>query len=345
MFSHWFPAAWLACCGMVCLPSVQAQPPSSPYSQIVSQAPPVSVDVSLNPFAIQVPGPGDYLRGLGDYFKKKEEAALLKEDVRRAKLETRRQELEHWEWERAFTAGLVNRQRQRQRREEIIRTMNKPPLTEIVSGYSLNVILKALKEKKEQLAALSAEPLQAETVEAINTNFGAGGHVGLLRNGKIAWPAPLKNPIYAATCQRIEACVARIYQQLLATSEVAYEDLRELGELAAQLEARLREQIRKAPDASYLFLEFTTIRGFSRQLDGAVSLLIRDQKNAVLYLRPVEGRNAVEIARYLINNGLEIAPPTQGAGGERHYRILHGEFVRLLKQVDPNAGVVPPPPG
>src|SRR5262245_44542379 len=99
------------------------------------------VDAPYTPFVIQVPVPGDYPRGVGafyskygNYLKKKEEAALLKEEVRQKKLETRQKELQHWEWERTWTAGLLNRLQEEDRQQALIRAMNHAPLTEITSG-------------------------------------------------------------------------------------------------------------------------------------------------------------------------------------------------------------------
>lgn len=329
MISRSFLTVLVMLYGGVGLAPVAAQPDY--YRRVVSQ-------VSI------FPGLGDTYRGYGQYLIDKEEAALKHEDVRQKKLETRRLTLDHYEFERDWFAGLLNRQRKRDEDAELVRAMNNPPFTEIASGRALNIILVALKDRKDQLATIRSDPLAPDVVEQINTNFGAGGNLGLLRGGKVTWPVPLKNPAYASTCKRIDECVARIYQRLLTSQEVAFEELKDLERLTDQLNASRAEEFRKNVKDSYIFQDSSLIRRFVSQLDDAISMLRRDQTNAILYLRPVEGKTPAEVALYLINKGLRIASPTEGKGGEIKYQVLHGEFVKLLKQLDPGAGVVRPAP-
>ncbi len=109
----------------------RAQPPAyvSPYW-----------GYTYDPYGGLLHGTADIIRSQGDYLKSLQEADLEKEQVRDAKLETRRKYVEQWLWERANLPTWQD-ERERVQREELRRSRNDPPITEIWSGGALNALL------------------------------------------------------------------------------------------------------------------------------------------------------------------------------------------------------------
>ncbi len=342
--------AWLVAVVLVGLgfapPALHAQ--VDLYRQMQTRRAVPAVDFNLSPFVVQLPGPGDYVRAVGDYRIKMEEAALLHEEVRRARIETRKLEWHGWEWERDFIAGILNRQRLRQQQQELKFALNRPGDTHVWSAYALNQIYFELRDKhSSQLATMTSMPLPRElldNVDHINTNYGAGGNLGLIRGGKVAWPMALRNPVYDSTRKKIDERVKAVYEGLFSIADVQQTDLAALRKLLSEVDSIRRDQFWKTTKERDHAGDSMQAQRFIRQLDDALNMLDQNPKGAVLYLRPIAGKNAVDVVRYMAENGVQFAPLTAGKGSERFYRMLYDALAELLNKIDPQAGAIPPAP-
>lgn len=314
------------------------------YNQMETRYGGRPIDPNLNPNVPLISGgAGDAWRGRGDYLIKVQQAALLHEEVRRARLDTRRMEWQAWEAHQDFMAGLLTRQQLRDKREELRRAVQVATISEIASGSTLNVLLRALEPHKSKLATLRSEPFRSDTIEAVNTNVGKGGNLGMIKGGIVTYPTTLQHQEFSTEREQINSLVAKLYRDLIDKRSADPQCIQELNRLGTNVREKQRRMRLNGRVIFSQFHDFSAVNNFVNQLDDALSLAYREPADAALFLRPVEARSAAELAYFMIDNGLKFAPPTYGKSGDRQYQLIYREMLNVLKQVDPDAGAVSSP--
>jgi hypothetical protein len=315
-----FPRMVLASVVLLPVAGSQAGDQSSetdPYKTVVVSVPSPYWGYTYHPYVSPLHGLADVTRAQGDFLIKQEQAALLRERVRQKKLETRRKELEQWEWERAFRFEANERQRERIRQAALKRSRNDPPLTEIWSATSLNVLLRDL-QKHSGSPGLSVA-IDKEGLAHIHVTSGRAGNLGLLKGDKIPWPLLLRTPDLADQRKPIDELLARVKGQAI-KGDVTAEDVFTLRRRVAALQARLKGSLRKrADDPAWNPGTYINAQRFLRQVDNALTML--EQPDAAYYLKPPKGKTVAELVQYMKEKGLQFAPAT--VGSERHYVALH----------------------
>jgi hypothetical protein len=308
-----------------------------PYKTvIVTSTPSAYFGVVENPYAGILRGTAEVIRSQGEALIMEQQARLLQEKVQQKKLETRRQELEQWVWERDFFAEETIRQRERAKRIQTELARDNPPLTEVLSGKSLNVLLDALKDQPNLSLGASAQ-VKPDWLAHVNTTYAkgganaGGGNVGLLKEDKLTWPMFLRRSTFDRDREQIDRLFALVKKQLLAGRLEAREfDM--LGDALKALDDKLRNMARNDT-----FDESPTVlvgaRRFVRQLQDVRSMLGDSTENAAFYLRPLEGRTVAELVGYMKTNGLQFAPATTGC--ERYYAALRQALADEVRQYHP----------
>jgi hypothetical protein len=191
---------------------------TNPYTVSVVSAPSPYWGYSSNPYGGYLHGVADVTRAQGQWLLYQQEAIRLREKNRQEKVVSRRMEIEHWVWEREFLAEARKRERERIREEERERSRTTPPLTEILSAYSLNFLLHELKQNPG-LAAAGSTPVEAEWLDHVHVTYvttGAGGNVGLLKGNRIPWGVLLRGKDYQADREEVERLVAQAKKEVRA---------------------------------------------------------------------------------------------------------------------------------
>src|SRR5438105_6976084 len=79
----------------------------------------------------------------GNLMLQTQQAKLMQQQVKQSKLQTQKKTIEEWKWEQNALPTTED-ERRRMQAEELRRSRNDPPATEIFSAYSLNVLLRDL---------------------------------------------------------------------------------------------------------------------------------------------------------------------------------------------------------
>jgi hypothetical protein len=276
-----------------------------------------------NPYTIETPA-GGYLRGGADviraqseFMKGKQEAALTREQVRQSKVTTRRQQFDEWQYERANTP-TVEEERERVRLQEVQRSRNNPPVTEIYSAKALNDLLTDLQKNLPPSFPGPAIPLDPATLGQINVTSGTtAGNIGPLKNGgALQWPFELTGKEFTTQRDMIDRRLPQALQQA-ASGRVDPTILRALTDGLAGMQQELKRQITKMTPNDYI-----SAKRYLNELEESFKKL-RDP-NIGNYFNgtwTAKGNNVTELLQYMTAQGLKFAPANRGA--EPAYTSLH----------------------
>jgi hypothetical protein len=278
--------------------------------------------VQPDPYGGYLKGAADVINSQGQYLKATQEAYLLKEQVRAAQIQNRRKAYEEWLWEQNNTPTL-NEQRERLQREELRRSLNNPPITEVWSAKSLNDILTNLQELGKKGYEGPAVALEGADLKSINVTSGKGpANTGLLKEaGKLSWPSALRTlPPEAQTRElraQIDGLLDEAKKQAVLRGKVDAGTTTELDRSIDALRKLLASQI-----GDFSFSDYSESRRFLGQLDDAVKVL--QQPDAGNYLTgkfSAQGATVKELVKHMSENGLRFAPAVSGE--EAAYTALY----------------------
>jgi hypothetical protein len=263
-----------------------------------------------------------------------EQATLLQEDVKRQRLRNQRAMFDEWLYERGNTVTL-EQLRQDGRQLELTRARNTPPLTETLSGRSLNRLLDHLVKLQGQTGPAPSVPIDAEVLQQVHVTLsGDGIGLSLLREGgKLNWPTALHNlpPEQETGAVRDEVNV--LLKEAVSWAERGRKDpllLKQLGRDVDQLETMLKKQVRALPLTDYL-----EAKRYLSDLGDMLKVFHRpDVANYFNGRARVKGRTVHEVVEYMATHGLHFAPA--GPGDEPAYVALQRAFTAYSDQVAPS---------
>lgn len=332
-------AKWLGTATLTGLALVAVDAPAqqlvnnfNPYQVYFPSAPSSYWGYSWDPYGGYLHGAADVIRAQGQFMINKQQASLIREHVNAAKIENRRAQLEQWLWERE-NLPTPQDERERLQREEIRRSRNDPPITEIWSAKALNdLLLDAM--KIQSAGGAGATPLREEVLAKINVTTGkSGGNIGLLKGGRLTWPLLLRRPAFAKERELLDRLVAEAVQQA-PRGQIDAGTLEEMLQTATRIDRRLIAEAKAArDDANWTPTMYLGAKAFLRDLDSALRVL--QQPDAGQYLTGqygAKGRTIGELVQYMKENGLQFAPAI--AGGEAAYAALY----QALRDYDVQAG-------
>jgi hypothetical protein len=266
---------------------------------------------------------GGYMRGTADivtsqgkWMKDLQQASLTKEQVRQSKIDTRRKYFDEWLYERKNTPTFEE-EREFFNKQQLLRSLNNPPETEIWSGQALNDILADV-AKIDKNARGPAVPIDEDVLRHINLTTGPGaGNAGLLKNdARLTWPMALRDEGYKADRDLVNSLAVDAVRQAI-NGRVDAGALKELTAAAGRLRQNLAANIKDLTANQYT--EASRFLGF---LEDAIRVLGRpDAGDYFTRKYAAQGKDIADLVRNLNAKGLRFAPATPG--DEPAYLAVH----------------------
>src|SRR5438552_1614810 len=141
------------------VPTTNAYYPPSPY--------PYYPGYYADPYSGYLSGAADVINAQGRFLVNTQQAYLTREQVRQARLDNRRRSIDEYLYERERRPTLED-ERERARLENVRRSRNDPPITEIWSGKALNDLLLAIQQQQAKGLRGPAVPVEEEMLKNIN---------------------------------------------------------------------------------------------------------------------------------------------------------------------------------
>lgn len=245
-----------------------------------------------------------------------QQAKLMQEQTKQEKLRTQRQAFDERRYEQMLTPTLEE-QRRFDQHQELRRSQNDPPLTEIWSAKALNDLLKDLQKLQGQGGYASTMPLDQNVLKHINVTNGTteGGNTKLIREGKTKWPLALKASSFESQRKQIDKLLPEAIQQAKG-GEVDDDTLTSLIGAIKKLDKNLRSQVADISSTDYV-----RAKRYVSELESATKVL--QDPNVANYFGKwaARGNDVSELVKHMTDNGLQFAPA--GNGDQSFYTSLH----------------------
>lgn len=251
-----------------------------------------------------------------------EQAKLTREQVHRSRLDTRRKSYEQWLWERNNLPTLED-ERERDRMQQLRRSRNDPPATEIWSAKALNDLLSNIQRVQTTSGPGATVPLDADTLRLINVTSGAtAGSLGVLGRdgGKLTWPFVLRKSVYEAGRKSLDELAPQAFKQVLANN-LNPDTLQAMTDAVAALDAQIDQDV-----STLTPNDFIKAKRYLNELKGSLKTI--QDPNAVNYATrkwSAKGNSVAEMVADMSRQGLKFAPATQG--DEAAYTALYRALV------------------
>jgi hypothetical protein len=268
--------------------------------------------------------------GQGSFMVAQQEAFAKREEVRQAMIETRRKRFDEELYEASLTP-TAEEERQRAMRQQLLRSLNNPPLPEIHSGVALNHVLDYLKSNPEVQGR--DVKLNAAILGRINVTGSQRGSLGLIKeNGKLSWPVALQGSVFDDDRNQIDELVRRSVEKLHGNGAVQADTLKPLSTVANRMERKLAKQVKDISPAEYI-----DGKRFLGHLDDTVQALEQPLASG---LKPTaKGDTVAELVKNMSSEGLRFTPATPG--DEAAYTALHQALVASCQAPSENRLVTP----
>jgi hypothetical protein len=283
---------------------------------------------------------GETLRGTaavinaeGTYLMQVQDARIRYEQWQQSRLDTRRKSIEEFLYERAITPTGEDL-REQMGRYELRIAMNNPPVNEVLSGESLNTILKELKLKMAQGAKGQPMPLDPAILKQINLTSGSGGNMGVLKNlkdgGSLRWPLALSSEAYQDEVRRLNQRAAEAVKLAEFKGQVDAGTIRDMMEDVRKLRAKVSANINDLTPSQHI-----EASRFLNQVDDALKAL--QQPDVADYLGQkymAQGKTVGDLLDFMARKGLSFAPAVSGDEGA--YQALHNYLVGFAGSLQSN---------
>jgi hypothetical protein len=257
---------------------------------------------------------GATLKGYATLGISVEQARILREQANQAKLDTRKKLVDTLAYLRAneytFTQEQADIARKLLERVQIL-----PTNAEIVTGKSLNILLKDLAKFNSKQLRSQTVTVDEDILKQLNVT-GSNGNLGLLRNdGQIPWPLVFDDDsvLPAKDRQAIDTYAKNLFLQAANNGKLDGNTLKDLESSVSRLREDLKKKINVIKGPTYL-----EGQRFLDDLDAAVIALKRG--DAAVYLDFTQkfakgGRTVQELVDYMKSKGLSFAPAMSGDDG------------------------------
>jgi hypothetical protein len=297
--------------------------PSNPYAAALTVPPDYGSagnSYSSDPYSGSLYGTSSVIRAQGTLMLDQERARIMRELALQARQETRKKQFDTDQYIRENFPTFTQEQA-KVAREQLKRIQSQASPGEIESGRAMNILLDDLRKHADKMAGVTSLPIDEDALKCINVTTPTGANLGLLRNGgKLSWPTALVDLVPAKTREDIESLTGPLYQ-LAVTNKLQGNNLvRDLDARVDQLQDALAGKVNDIPTGQYL-----EARRFLRELRSAVAAL--QQPNVAQAMADYQkfvsggGKTAEQVAKFLIDRGLAVAPATPGDEGA--YHALH----------------------
>jgi hypothetical protein len=150
-----------------------------------------------------------------------QQAKLTSQQVQSAKLDNKRKSLDEWLYERSVTPTLQD-ERERDQWEQLRRSRNNPPITEIWSAKALNDLLDSIRKSYSPTQRGPTIAIPTGTLDRINFSSGTTYvGTGLLKNGgDLQWPTSLRESHYEQTRAATDEMIKKAVNQASSAGQV-----------------------------------------------------------------------------------------------------------------------------
>ncbi len=267
------------------------------------------------PYGAAMTGLANLTEAQGQYLNDWQRARLLNQQVEQAKIETRRQLREAYRRESTMIPTLEEI-RQKERDQSLARARKQPPVTEILSGRSLNDLLAHASAMQAQGVKGPSINLDDEVLRKINVGArGRGGNIGMLKNeGKLDWPLVLRGSAYEKPRTRFEMHAPEAIKQAEFNNRVDGSRIKEMLEDLQVMRATLDASVATTPPQ-----QFMAASRYLNFLDDAMTAL-QDPNVSNFFTRKwaAQGKTVGELVEYFRKNGLHFVAATPGDEAAYH---------------------------
>jgi hypothetical protein len=247
-------------------------------------------------------------------------AYQIREQARGEQVANRRKIFDQYLYEREKTPS-AEQERQKAQRDQLDRSRNNPPVTEIWSGKALNDLLNDLRKlaASGELANGPTLPLPLDEAELKRINVTKdGGSIALLKNdGQFDWPIALNSPELQGQREQLAARAQAAVRQAEFNGRVDPVVLRQMGGDVDGLHERLRRKVKDVSPSEYI--EANT---FLHHFDQALHALGQpDAGSHFTGKYALKAGNVADLVQQMVDKGLQFAPALPG--DETAYNALH----------------------
>jgi hypothetical protein len=273
-------------------------------------------------------GGADVINAQGQFMTSTQQAYLQREQVRQAKIDSRRKAFDENLYERDKAPTLED-DRERARMENLRRSRNNPPVTEIWSGKALNDLLLAIQHQFDRKIEGPRVPLEESVVKHINVSGSRqGGSLGLLLpDGRLTWPFTLRAPQFKADREKLDQLAYTAYKQA-GSNSVGFDTIQGMTNAVDSLTAQLRRNVDSISAGDYI-----SAKRFLHELEQTITVL--QDPNVSQYVNQTwaaRGDTVGELTHGMTRQGLRFAPAT--SGDQPAYVALHTAMVAYFVPPD-----------
>jgi len=294
---------------------------SSPYSNPYMYGNPYYND----PYGGYLRGGADVINSQGQFMVSQQQAFMMREQVRQETVNTRRKIFDEYLYERERTPTPED-DRERYLKQQLARSRNNPPTTEILSGKALNDLLADIQKLagKEGASLRTFDvPLDEENLKRVNVSPSDGrGNIGLLKNeGKLTWPVALSGAEFKEQRERLNSLCQEAVKQAEFNNAVDAGTIRQMIDDVSAVQKELVRTGRELPPSQYI-----EAKTFLNNLDSSVSALQqRDVGNYFTGKYSLKGKTIPQVVKYMTEQGLRFAPSVPGE--EASYLAIYQALV------------------
>ena len=307
--------------------SAQPYPPGAQFNSVPIPTPVYATNPYINyngPYGGYLSGGADVINSQGQFMMSQQQAYLTREQVKQASIDSRRKAFDENLYERAKAPTLED-ERERARIENLRRSRNNPPITEIWSGKALNDLLLAIQQQFSRKVEGPNVPLDESVVRHINvTGSQTGGSLGLLRqDGRLDWPLTLRTAPFKSEREKMDQLAYSAYKQA-ASNSVEADTIQGMMSALDSLTAQLKRNVDDISANDYI-----RAKRFLNELNDTITIL--QDPNVAKYVNQTwaaRGSTVGELTREMTRQGLRFAPATMG--DQAAYVALHSGMVAYV---------------
>jgi hypothetical protein len=282
-----------------------------------------------DPLGSALSGAADVISASGQSRINTEQAMQVREQTRQMKIETRRQNFDEWMYEQNNTPTLEDR-RERARLQNLRRSANDPPLTEIWDATALNSLFTQIIKQLPGSEGLAPHvSLAPDVVARINVTSGATlGSIGVIRDGKLSWPLPLKEEAFDPSRKRLEELIPKAMDQA-AAGNPNVDTFHALRNTVDQMNDQVAASVGQISTR-----DFIEARRYLRELEQSINTLREpDAANFLSKKWVAKGDSVFDLVNFMKEQGLRFAPATRG--DQAAYVALQRAMVSFLSGLGP----------
>jgi hypothetical protein len=261
-------------------------------------------------------GAADVINSQGQLMVSQQQAYQMKEQYRQMKIQTRRMNFDEYLYERALRPTEED-ERERLRLEDLRRSRNNPPQTEIVSGIALNRLLLAIQQQQSQGVKGQDVPIEEDTLRHINFTAGqTAGSTGLLKAGaRLQWPDALMSDAFTSERQSVDRLAGDALTQLQ-SGAVDFGTRQAMNKATDQLQTQLKNNIQEISSTDYI-----TAKRYLNELANTIKAI----GNPEVSKWTAQGRTIAALTGNMTQNGVKFAAASPG--DEAAYNAMHSALV------------------